>query len=200
MEWLQNLLSNAVYGEDGKLDVEATMKKINEEAPKHIIPKEQYNTKVNELKAANDTLTALKKENEGNDDLQGKVKEYEGKMKALQKQNDDLQKTYRLKEAISSSGCTDADYLIYKHGGIDKFAFDEDGKPTDVENVVKTYKESTPMLFGQIQHTYRPKGGTGGSEKNPFSKESWNMTEQGKLLTENPAQAKELAAAAGISI
>lgn len=27
MEWLQKILSNAVYGDDGKLDVEATMKK-----------------------------------------------------------------------------------------------------------------------------------------------------------------------------
>ena len=49
MEWLQKILSNAVYTQDGKLDVEATMKKINEEAPKHIVPKEQYNGKVSEL-------------------------------------------------------------------------------------------------------------------------------------------------------
>lgn len=34
MDWLQKILANAVYGEDGKLDVEATMKKINEEASK----------------------------------------------------------------------------------------------------------------------------------------------------------------------
>ena len=46
MEWLQKILSNAVYAADGKLDVKATMKKVNEEAPKHIIPKEQYNGKV----------------------------------------------------------------------------------------------------------------------------------------------------------
>lgn len=43
MDWLQKILSNAVYTQDEKLDVEATMKKINEEAPKHIVPKEQYN-------------------------------------------------------------------------------------------------------------------------------------------------------------
>ncbi len=42
MEWLQKILSNAVYTQDGKLDVEATMKKINEEASKHIVSKEQY--------------------------------------------------------------------------------------------------------------------------------------------------------------
>lgn len=63
MDWLQKILSNAVYGEDGKLDVEATMKKINEEAPKHIIPKEQYNGKVKELEAANTTIKNLEKNN-----------------------------------------------------------------------------------------------------------------------------------------
>jgi len=31
MEWLQKILSNAVYGEDGKLDVGAILKKVNEE-------------------------------------------------------------------------------------------------------------------------------------------------------------------------
>ncbi len=35
----EKFISNAVYGADGKLDVEATMKKVNEEATKHIIPK-----------------------------------------------------------------------------------------------------------------------------------------------------------------
>ncbi len=30
MEWLQKILANAVYGEDGKLDVDATMKKKNQ--------------------------------------------------------------------------------------------------------------------------------------------------------------------------
>lgn len=61
MEWLQKILSNAVYGADGKLDVEATMKKVNEEAPKHIIPKEQYNGKVKELETANKTIGDLKR-------------------------------------------------------------------------------------------------------------------------------------------
>ena len=61
MEWLQKILSNAVYGEDGKLDVEATMRKVNEEAPKHIVPKTQYNNKITELETANNTIKDLKK-------------------------------------------------------------------------------------------------------------------------------------------
>ena len=41
------------------------MKKINEEASKHIISKEQYNAKIKELDAANGTIKQLKKDAEG---------------------------------------------------------------------------------------------------------------------------------------
>ena len=37
MEWLQKILANAVYGEDGKLDVDATMKKINAYCPERAV-------------------------------------------------------------------------------------------------------------------------------------------------------------------
>lgn len=83
MEWLQKILSNAVYAADGKLDVEATMKKVNEEAPKHIIPKEQYNGKVKELETANETIGDLKKNNAGNEELQKTIKTHEGTIKQL---------------------------------------------------------------------------------------------------------------------
>ena len=78
MEWLQKILSNAVYAADGKLDVKATMKKVNEEAPKHIIPKEQYNGKVKELETANETIGDLKKNNAGNEELQKTIKQMKG--------------------------------------------------------------------------------------------------------------------------
>ena len=41
--------------------------------------------------------------------------------------------------------------------------------------------------------------GAAGS-KNPWLKESWNMTEQGKVFREKPALAKQLAAAAGVNL
>ena len=74
MEWLQKILSNAVYTQDGKLDVEATMKKINEEASKHIVSKEQYNAKIKELDAANGTIKQLKKDAEDNPDLRKQLR------------------------------------------------------------------------------------------------------------------------------
>ena len=60
MEWLKAILEKAVIT-DGRLDVDATMKTINAEFPKHAVPKQDYNDKVKELSTANDTIKDLKK-------------------------------------------------------------------------------------------------------------------------------------------
>lgn len=44
------------------------------------------------------------------------------------------------------------------------------------------------------------KGGGGGGGENPYKKETWNLTEQGRLEREAPEEAKRLAAAAGITL
>lgn len=201
MEWLTTILANAVIN-DGKLDAEALVQTIQRELPKHFVPKADYNAKVGELKSANETIETLKKDNEGNEALQQTIKTHETTIGNLQKENADLKKTYTLKEELSKEGCTDPDYLIYKHGGLDKFKFGDDGKPTDVKTVVDAYKESVPHIFktGQKQQNYNPPGGTGGGGANPFAKETFNLTEQGKMFRENPEQAKAMAAAAGIII
>jgi hypothetical protein len=46
----------------------------------------------------------------------------------------------------------------------------------------------------------RGSNGGGTFSNNPFSGEHWNMTEQGKVLRENPARAEQMAKAAGTSI
>lgn len=202
MEWLQKILANAAYGEDGKLDIETTMKKVNEEAPKHVVPKDQYNAKTEELKTANQTISDLKKDNADNEALQNTIKTHEDTIKSLQKKNDDMQKTYALKEALSKEGCTDPEYLIYKQGGLEKFSFDKDGKPLGVKELVEPMKADNPLLFpknGKESH-YTPQGGGGHSGKNPFEKDSFNLTEQGRMFRENPEQARAMAAAAGVQI
>lgn len=77
-----------------------------------------------------------------------------------------------------------------------------DGKVIGVEEQLKELQKSKAFLFktGTQTQNYNPAGGKAGSSSNPFAKETWNMTEQGKLLKENPAQAKELAASVGITI
>lgn len=203
MEWLRTILEQAAIT-DGKLDVDAVMKAAMTEFPKHAVPKADFNAKVNELNTATQTIASLKKENGDNQDLQKKIGEYETEIKKLKKSAEETAKTYALKEQLSKQGVLDPDYLIYKTGGIEKFTFNKEGQPVGVEEAVKPYREDAAMayLFKQEQGKpqYIPKGGTAGAAVNPFAKETFNLTEQGKLFKENPAQAKELAAAAGISI
>ena len=54
------------------------------------------------------------------------------------------------------------------------------------------------FLFKQVEKPkpYDPVAGTDPAVNNPFAKDTWNMTEQGKMLRENPEQAARLKAAA----
>lgn len=204
MEWLKEILEKAKLTEDGKLDVDAVMNAIQKEFPLHAVPKNVFNDKVEELKTANNTIDDLKKTNGENEDLQTKIGDYETEIKRLKKSAEDTTKTYALKEQLSKSGVLDPDYLIYKHGGIEKFTFDKENHPVGVDDVLKSYKEDTAMahLFKKEPNkpSYNPAGGGTDAISNPFAKETYNMTEQAKLLKSNPEQAKAMAAAAGVTI
>ena len=203
MEWLKAILEKAEIA-DGKLDVDAVMNAVQKEFPKHAVPKEDFNAKVKELETANGTITELKKSNGDNEELQKKIGDYEAEIKNLKKSAEDTEKNYALKEQLAKQGVLDPDYLIYKAGGLEKFNFDKEGKPIGVEEAVKPYKEDATMahLFKQEQQKppYNPKNGGAGGVTNPFAKDTFNLTEQGRMLKENPAQAKELAAAAGVTL
>lgn len=200
MDWLKEILEKAVIT-DGKLDVEATMKTVTAEFPKHAVPKKDYNDKAAELKTANDTIIDLKKDNGDNAELQKKVGEYETEIANLKTKAEDTRKEYALKEKLTSAGVLDADYLVYKQGGLEKFTFDKDGVPIGVDDILKPLKEASPQLFkAEPGADYKPNGGGNPPAKNPFAKDSFNLTEQGKLMKENPDQAKALASAAGVVI
>ncbi len=177
------------------------------------VSKGKYDTAVAEkenlagqVKTLNTTISDLKKNNADNETLQTTIANLQGELKKQQTANEEITKTYALKEQLAKQGVTDPDYLIYKAGGLDKFTFDKEGKPVGVEEAVKPYKDDAAMahLFKQEQPSkppYQPQGGTGGSSaENPFVKETFNLTKQGELLKSNPEQAKAMAAAAGVTI
>ena len=157
-----------------------------------------------ELATATQTIADLKAQAEGNADLQAKITEYESQISSLKAEAATAAKTYAVTDALKAAGVIDADYLIYKHGGIDKFVFDAENKPIGIDDILKSYKEDEKYshLFKPEQKPggYNPNGGTGGNVKNPFAKDTLNYTEQGRLLRENPEQARALAAAAGVTI
>ncbi|MCI6886309.1 MAG: phage scaffolding protein [Lachnospiraceae bacterium] len=171
----------------------------NEEV-KGYIPKDRFDEVSGKLKEANTTIDTLKKNNQDNEELQKQVNQYKTRVTELETAAANTQKEYALKDKLKEAGVTDADYIIYKQGGLDKFTFDKDGKPIGVDDVLKPFKESSPHLFKNQNGGYEPAGGGGAPVGNPFAKETWNMTEQGKLFRENPAQARQLAAAAGVKL
>jgi len=202
MEWLRKLLEGAKKKEDGSIDIDDLMKSINVEFPKNAVPKETYNDVSDKLKTANTTIGDLKKNNTDNETLQKTIKDHEDTIKTLESNSINLKKEYALKDKLKDLGVKDADYLIYKHGGIDKFNYDKDGNLIGLEDTIKPYKESMSHIFttGKTETNYNPAGGGEYKGANPFAKETFNLTEQGKLLTSNPAQAKELASAAGVTL
>ena len=76
--------------------------------------KTDHESKLNELAEANKLIDELKKSNKGNDDLQGKITNYENQVAQLQ---EELQKTKldsAIKVALLSEKAMDVDYLTYK--------------------------------------------------------------------------------------
>lgn len=83
-------------------------------------------------------------------------------------------------------------------------AAEDESKTTDridkfTELVDKLVQAKVEEEFAK--HGYTPGGGSSNkSVVNPFAKETFSLTEQGKLLRENPELAKKLAAQAGVKL
>lgn len=192
----EDLVAKGLSEEHAQIAVDAW-----NDAVKGFVPKERLDEVSGKLKEANTTIETLKKDNADNEALQGEVKKYKERVTELETAAANSQKEYALKDKLKEAGAVDADYIIYKHGGLDKFTFDQDGKPVGIDDIVQPLKESSPHLFkAEPGANYNPAGGGTLPMKNPFAKDSFNLTEQGKLLRDNPAQAHVLAAAAGVTI
>lgn len=167
--------------------------------------------KESELTKANQTIKELKAtvdKFDGKDpdklqeDLAALQTKYDTDIAAERKKAGDTLKSFALKEQLAKAGVLDPDYLIYKHGGIDKFMFDKENSPVGIEDAIKPYKADKTLahLFKAGTPPYDPKNGGSGGIDNPFAKETFNLTKQGELLKSNPEQAKAMAAAAGVTI
>ena len=105
--------------------------------------------------------------------------QYKEKVAELEKVTANTQMEYALKDKLKEAGILDADYIIYKQGGLDKFTFDKEGKPIGIDDMLKPMKEASTHLFKTDKPGgYNPAGGGNPPTNNPFAKESFNLTEQ----------------------
>lgn len=84
-----------------------------------------------------------------------------------------------------------------------EFVMDSDTSKIDAK--IKAFGDLVKKFVkAEVDKTFKDngrnpnKGGNGGSTKNPYAKDSFNLTEQMRLETENPELAKQLRAAAGV--
>lgn len=180
---------DSVMDENGK-DIEAEKEKATTTTAELEDLKKQ-------LKEANSTITDLKKSNADNEALQAKVKEYEDTIKT---QKADYEAKVRnltldsaIEKALSNAGAKHVDLLSTKIDR-EKLKIETDGKVTGLDEQISAYKESYKDLFTPKIEGRDPNNNGGGkpSVKNPWSKEHFNLTQQAKILRENPELANQL--------
>ena len=119
-------------------------------------------------------------------------KDYNDKVTELKTAAENIKKEYALKEKLTAAGVLDADYIIYKRGGLDKFTFDKDGAPVGVDDVIKPLKESSPHLFkaaeqppaGGKKSGYTPKAGQ--TDDGSLAKSVAESLNKAGAATDNP--------------
>jgi hypothetical protein len=205
MDWLKELLKKAGIEEE-KLD--GVVGDINKELPKHFIPKDKYN----EVAEAKKTLEAdIKTRDEQLDKLKkdaGTSEELKQQIEALQTDNkkaseewqtkfSKMQMDFALERALT---VTKAKNPKAVKALLDMEKVKLDGEQLlGLDDQLNAIKESDAYLFGEpgkVGGGTNPPGADN-TEVNPWKKDNWNLTQQGKILREDPAKATRMKAEAG---
>ena len=189
--------------------VEAAKKDFNAFLDGAYVPKSRFN-EVNEEKNTLKTavadrdkqLDALKKSSGDVEGLKSQIEKLQAENKQAQEAAEAKMKDLQFNNAIKLAIVEKAQDVDIVSGLFDrtKLILGEDGKVTGLDEQLSALEKAKPFLFKTVAGGYTPKAGEVGTAKNPFAKETFNLTEQGKLLTTNPEQARALAAAAGVTI
>ena len=188
IEGLKNFLKDN-YVEKAKFDEAATAKSNLE----------------TQIKERDKQLETLKKTAGDKEKLEATIKQLQEDNKSAKTKYETDLKNLRIDSAVKlklSGTAQDVDIvasLIDKT----KLIVSDDGTVAGLDEQINPLKQSKPFLFKEIKSkggSYDPAGGAGGNTVNPFKKETFSLTEQGKLFKENPALAKSLAQEAGINI
>jgi hypothetical protein len=147
-------------------------------------------------------LDVIKKER---DELKGTISEHQAK--EVRRLIHDTIRTAATTAKIRDTALADAQLLAENI-----FMVDENGRVITKDGISGVTPGIDPTVWLTEAKNTRPhwwpesqgvgaKGGQGGAGgNNPFSADNWNMTEQGKLVRENPERAAQMAKAAGTTV
>ncbi|GAA0122243.1 phage scaffolding protein [Clostridium faecium] len=190
---LKELLGEELYNQviqkvgDNKIDVVSNG---------NWIPKDKFNALNEQLKTANTTIGDLKKSNIDNEALQTKVGEYEAKVKGYEKQIQDMQFNYALEGALKGANVRNTK-AVKALLNLENVKLDGETL-IGINEQIEKLKKSDGYLFVEEQNQPQFTGikPTDGNKTpqgyNPWKKETFNLTDQGKIFKENPDLAKQL--------
>ena len=206
MDWLKEILKKAGIEEE-KLD--SVIGDINKELPKYFIPKDKYNEVAEAKKKLEADIQEMDNQLEQLKNAAGNSEELKAQIEQLQAENQkaaeewqakmaQMQLDYAIDKALTAAKAKNAKAV---KALLDMEKVKLDGEQLlGLDDQLKAIKESDPYLFGDSKKigdgTNPPGAGTG--EVNPWKKETWNLTMQGKILLEDPAKATRMKAEAGI--
>lgn len=171
------------------------------------IPKARFD-EVNEIKKEleqqiqerDNQLKELQEKAKGNEELEKRILELQEANKAIKEQYEAKIKDMTITAAIQSK-LTDAKYpdLLLTKFDRSKLSIAEDGTVLGIDEQLAVLKEQYKDLFKPDVKGKEPNniGSSSSGQKNPWSKEHFNLTEQGKLIRENPEKARQLIIQAG---
>ena len=205
---LKELLGELYTGEIAKLIGDKELAVVNDGS---WIPRAKLNEVSNEVKE-------LKKQLEDRDkqlkDLEGKAAGNEELKAALQEAQEANKKAaeewqakmaqmkldFAIEKALAAAKAKNAK-AVKALLDLEKVKLDGE-QLLGLDEQLKAIKESDPYLFGDSTPGKVGSGtnppGAGNAEVNPWKKETWNLTMQGKILREDPAKATRMKAEAGV--
>ena len=180
---------------------------LHKEVLSGFIPKARFD-EVNETKKEleqqiqerDEQLKELQKKAKGNEELEKRIQELQETNKATKEQYEAKIREMTINAAIQSK-LTDAKYpdLLLTKFDRSKLSIAEDGTVLGIDEQLAVLKEQYKDLFKPDVKGKEPNniGSSSSGQKNPWSKEHFNLTEQGKLIRENPEKARQLIIQAG---
>jgi len=144
MQWINDIIKANTDEESGKVDFEKLDAAIKTEFPKYAVPKDQYNSTSEKLKAADKTLKDLQSENKDLSELQSQIDEYKKQVDDKDKELVATRNATILKEALREAGANDIDYITFKLGDLET---NEDGTYKDLDKKIEEIKKSDAKWF-----------------------------------------------------
>lgn len=119
--------------------------------------KGQHDEATGKLTAAEELISQLQPQAKGNEELQGKISEYEQQVKAAEERAVKVERDASVKVGLLAKGAVpeDIDYLMYRlDSGEIEVKVGDDGKLSGLEDAIKSLKTTYPKNFSE-------KGGSG---------------------------------------